>query len=193
MKACNAYHHRSNGRGLRCLSSVRGCRAGSRSRAAAASPRRQLAQAITATTPAGATAALTQITPAERERISASPGLSDRTRPRTVKSSPLLVDGVLYFTVPDNVWAVDARSGHQIWHYTYPANKGFHIGHRGVAMYKDWLYFMTPDAHLICLNAKDGTVRWNVVVADSQQGLLDHHGAAGRPQSRDRRRLRRLR
>jgi alcohol dehydrogenase (cytochrome c) len=87
-----------------------------------------------------------------------------------LKCSPLLVDGVLYITVPDNVWAVDARSGHQIWHYTYPANKGFHIGSRGVSMYKDWLYFMTPDAHLISLNAKDGTVRWDIVVADSKKG-----------------------
>ena len=49
-------------------------------------------------------------------------------------------------------------------------NKGFHIGSRGVSMYCDWLYFMTPDAHLICLNAKDGTVRWNVAVADSNKG-----------------------
>jgi alcohol dehydrogenase (cytochrome c) len=87
-----------------------------------------------------------------------------------IKASPLLVDGVLYITVTDNVWAVDARSGHQLWHYTYPPNKGFHIGSRGVSMYKDWLYFMTPDAHLICLNAADGTVRWNVVVADSAKG-----------------------
>ncbi|HEV2274454.1 MAG TPA: acido-empty-quinoprotein group A [Acidobacteriaceae bacterium] len=87
-----------------------------------------------------------------------------------IKSSPLLVDGILYFTVPDNIWAVDARSGHQIWHYIYPPNKGLHIGHRGVGMYKDWLYFMTPDAHLISLNAKDGTVRWNVVVADVTKG-----------------------
>jgi alcohol dehydrogenase (cytochrome c) len=87
-----------------------------------------------------------------------------------LKCSPLLVNGVLYFTVPNNVWAVDARSGHQLWHYTYPANKGFHIGQRGVAMYKDWLYFTTPDAHLVSLNAKDGSVRWNVVVADSTQG-----------------------
>jgi alcohol dehydrogenase (cytochrome c) len=87
-----------------------------------------------------------------------------------IKSSPLLVNGVLYFTAPDNVWAVDARSGHQLWHYTYPPNKGFHIGQRGVAMYDDWLYFVTPDAHLLCLNAKDGTVRWNVVVADSGKG-----------------------
>ena len=87
-----------------------------------------------------------------------------------IKSSPLVVDGILYFTTPDNVWAVDARSGHQIWHYTYPANKGLHIGHRGVGMYGDWLYFLTPDAHLVSLNAKDGTVRWKVVVADQTQG-----------------------
>jgi len=87
-----------------------------------------------------------------------------------IKSSPLLVNGVLYFTVPDNIWAVDARSGHQIWRYTYPPNPGLHIGHRGVGFYKDWLFFVTPDAHLISLNAKDGTVRWNVTVADVKKG-----------------------
>ena len=86
---------------------------------------------------------LTQITP---QNVS-SLGLAwafQTGQDATLKSSPLLVDGILYFTVPDNVWAVDARSGHQIWHYTYPPNKGLHIGHRGVAMYKDWLYFITP-------------------------------------------------
>jgi alcohol dehydrogenase (cytochrome c) len=86
-----------------------------------------------------------------------------------IKSSPLLVDGVLFFTVPDNVWAVDARSGLQIWHYNRPS-KGEHIGHRGVAMYKGWLYFTTPDCHLISLNAKDGTVRWEKVFADTSKG-----------------------
>ncbi len=87
-----------------------------------------------------------------------------------IKSSPLVVNGVLYFTVPDNVWAVDARSGHQIWHYTYPPNKGLHIGHRGVAIYKDWLFFTSPDGHVVSLDAKNGKVRWNVVVADVSQG-----------------------
>jgi alcohol dehydrogenase (cytochrome c) len=28
-----------------------------------------------------------------------------------------------------------------------------------VAIYKGWLYFLTPDAHLVSLNAKDGSVR----------------------------------
>ena len=86
-----------------------------------------------------------------------------------IKSSPLLVDGVLFFTVPDNIWAVDARSGHRLWHYNRPS-KGEHIGHRGVAMYKGWLYFVTPDCHLISLNAKDGTVRWDKVFADTKLG-----------------------
>lgn len=88
----------------------------------------------------------------------------------TLKSSPLLVDGILYFTVPENIWAVDARSGHMIWHYTNPPTKGDHIGNRGVGMYKGWLYFMLPDDHLLSLNAKDGTVRWSIPVADLKKG-----------------------
>ena len=112
---------------------------------------------------------LTQITPRNVSEL----GLSwafQTGQSNVIKSSPLLIDGVIYFTLPDNVYAVDARSGQQVWHYTYPPNKGFHIGQRGVSMYKDWLFFLTPDAHLISLNAADGKVRWNVVVADSQQG-----------------------
>jgi len=88
----------------------------------------------------------------------------------TIKSSPLLAHGVLYFTVPNNVWAVDARSGHMIWRYTYPPNKGNTIGQRGVALYKDWLFFTTPDAHLVSLNVKDGTLRWVVEIADVNLG-----------------------
>ena len=113
--------------------------------------------------------ALKQITPENVENLGLAWAFQTGQHD-TIKSSPLVVDGIMYFTVPDHVWAVDARSGHQIWHYKYPDNKGFHIGHRGVAMYKDWLFVVTPDAHLVSLNAKDGTVRWNVVIADSKKG-----------------------
>ena len=89
-----------------------------------------------------------------------------------IKSTPLLVNGILYLTVPDNVWAVDARTGRQIWHYRYTSNGGDHIGHRGVGMYGNWLYFTTPDAHLVSLNARDGTVRWNVELADVKLGYF---------------------
>src|SRR5450432_1142717 len=112
---------------------------------------------------------LTQITPQNVSQLALAWAFQTG-QVAQLKCSPLLVDGVLYITVPDNVWAVDARSGHQLWHYTYPANKGFHIGSRGVAMYKESLFFMTPDAHLVSLNAADGKVRWNVVAADSAKG-----------------------
>ena len=87
-----------------------------------------------------------------------------------IKSSPLLVDGILYFTVPENIWAVDARSGHQIWHYRHPTSEGDHIGNRGVGMYKQYLFFLLPDAHLVSLNSNDGSVRWTVQVADVKKG-----------------------
>jgi alcohol dehydrogenase (cytochrome c) len=84
----------------------------------------------------------------------------------SIKSTPLLVKGVLYFTMPDNVWAVDARTGSEIWHYKYPSNPGVHIGSRGVGMYGDWLYFESPDCNLISINAKDGKERWRKTIAD---------------------------
>ncbi|HWW01107.1 MAG TPA: acido-empty-quinoprotein group A [Candidatus Acidoferrum sp.] len=89
----------------------------------------------------------------------------------TIKSTPLEVNGVLYFTVPDNVWAVDARYGREIWHY-HRASEGDHIGNRGLAMYKNWLYFTTPDSHIVCLDAKDGSVRWIVELADPKLGYF---------------------
>jgi acido-empty-quinoprotein group A len=88
-----------------------------------------------------------------------------QTQGATIKSTPLEVNGILYFSVPDNVWAIDARFGRMIWHYERKS-EGDHIGHRGLAMYKTWLYFTTPDAHLVCLDAKDGNVRWIVELAD---------------------------
>jgi alcohol dehydrogenase (cytochrome c) len=93
--------------------------------------------------------------------LSSGPGL---------KSTPLLVNGTLYFTEPDDIWAIDARSGRQNWHYRYHANGGLHIGQRGVGMYKDRLYFETPDAHLLCLDAKSGEVQWDVELADVKLG-----------------------
>ena len=45
-------------------------------------------------------------------------------------------------------------------------------------MYKGWIYFLTPDAHLLCLNAKNGEVVWNIVLADVKLGYWANDGAA---------------
>ena len=83
-----------------------------------------------------------------------------------IKSTPLLVNDVLYLTAPNNVWAADVRTGREIWHYQYPENTGSTIGNRGLGMYENWLYFETPDSHLVSLNADTGKERWKVEIAD---------------------------
>ena len=87
-----------------------------------------------------------------------------------IKASPIVANGVLYITTPDNIWAADVRTGKELWHYQNPPNNAFHIGHRGAAIYKDTVYLTTPDCHLVALNAKDGKVKWDVVIADSNKG-----------------------
>jgi alcohol dehydrogenase (cytochrome c) len=91
------------------------------------------------------------------------------TRGDVLKSTPLVVHGVLYFTAPNYVWAVDAQTGEEVWTYHRPA-PGDDIGQRGVAFYKNRVYFGTTDAHLICLDARDGKPLWNVEIADVKLG-----------------------
>ncbi len=89
---------------------------------------------------------------------------------RIVKASPLMVSGVLYFTTPDHVWAVDARDGHELWHFLWHTLGGVHVGNRGVGMYGSWLFFSTPDGYLVSLDAKTGNERWHKKVVDFRQG-----------------------
>ena len=87
----------------------------------------------------------------------------------SIKATPLMVNGVLYLATPDNVWAVDARTGKEIWHYFWRTRGGIHIGNRGVGMYANWLFFETPDNYLVSLDAKTGKERWHKEIADVKQ------------------------
>jgi alcohol dehydrogenase (cytochrome c) len=87
----------------------------------------------------------------------------------SIKATPLVIDGIMYLTFPDHVWAIDARSGREIWHHAWNSVGGMHIGNRGAAAYKDYLYFETPDCHLVSLNRKDGSQRWARTVCDLDQ------------------------
>ena len=91
---------------------------------------------------------------------------NNSTFPGTIKSTPVVVDGVMYFTIPDHVWAIDARTGRELWHHTWPSRGGIHIGNRGVAAMGKWLYYVTPDCNLVSLDAKDGKERWHKQICD---------------------------
>src|SRR6476646_758999 len=88
---------------------------------------------------------------------------------QSIKSIPLMVNGVLYFTMPDHAWAVDARTGQEIWHYFWRTKGGVHIGNRGFGMYDNWLFFETPDCYLVSLDAATGKERWWKQIADVKQ------------------------
>ncbi len=85
--------------------------------------------------------------------------------PPAIKATPLMVGGVLYLTAPDHVWAVDAKTGREIWHYFWRTRGGIHIGNRGVGLYGEWLYFLTPDNYFVSLEAGTGRERWHKEIA----------------------------
>jgi alcohol dehydrogenase (cytochrome c) len=86
-----------------------------------------------------------------------------------VKGTPLMVDGTLYVTAPDNAWALDARDGRVLWRYFWKTRGGTHIANRGFGIWNNYLYMVTPDNYLVSLEAKTGRERWNKVHADFNQ------------------------
>jgi len=86
-----------------------------------------------------------------------------------ISATPLQINGVLYFTVPNRVWAVDARTGQRIWDFVWPTRGGFILGNRGVSVYKDTLYFETSDCNLVALSILTGKEKWHVEIADLDQ------------------------
>jgi alcohol dehydrogenase (cytochrome c) len=86
-----------------------------------------------------------------------------------IKGTPLMVDGTLYVSTPDNAWAIDARDGRELWHYFWKTRGGTHIANRGLAMWNNYLYMETPDNYLVSLDARTGQERWHKTIADFNQ------------------------
>jgi len=91
------------------------------------------------------------------------------------ETTPLVVDGIMYLTQsPDDIVAVDAKSGRVFWiyHYATPpaARPCCGIVNRGLAILGDTLFMATVDAHLVAVDAKDGHAMWNVRLAEASAG-----------------------
>src|SRR6202161_2396153 len=85
---------------------------------------------------------------------------------------PIVVDGVMYITQPNEIYALDSRSGRLIWQYHHilakaPDREG---PNRGVAVFEDKVYFTTTDAFLIALNASSGNLLWQSRIAETSEG-----------------------
>jgi alcohol dehydrogenase (cytochrome c) len=91
------------------------------------------------------------------------------------ETTSLIRDNVLYVTGPQNVaWAIDARTGRQIWRYRreLPPNLTACCGlvNRGFAMLGDKLFMVTLDAHLLALDSKTGNIVWDATMEDYKIG-----------------------
>ena len=86
-----------------------------------------------------------------------------------IKCTPLLVNGVLYVTIPDHLWALDARNGRELWHYDWVDHGGHLVGQRGVGIWKTTVFFQTPDNWLIALDANTGRELWKKNYADARK------------------------
>src|SRR5258708_5089822 len=91
------------------------------------------------------------------------------------QSSPLVVNGIMYVTQrPNDVLAVDAKTGRVFWQYRYAVSSDARVccgsNNRGVAILGNTLYMGTLDAHLVALDATTGRPLWNVMVGDPKLG-----------------------
>jgi len=92
-----------------------------------------------------------------------------------MESTPLVVDGVLFFTEPpSDVVAVDARTGRTLWRYDRKiAEDGpFCCGrvNRGLAVLGRTLFLGSLDGYLVALNANTGEKLWETQVARLSNG-----------------------
>lgn len=91
------------------------------------------------------------------------------------ETTPLVVDGVMYVTAPDNhAYAVDVRTGRPLWHYARALPKDLSLccgpQNRGLAALGDRVFMGTLDAHVVALDARTGRIRWDVAAADADKG-----------------------
>ena len=94
-----------------------------------------------------------------------------------LETTPVVRDGVMYVTGPNQVQALDGRTGREIWNYARPrtaagtipgdAEKG---ANRGAAVSGDRVFFITDNAHLLCLHRLTGALLWEVSLAEPHYG-----------------------
>lgn len=74
-----------------------------------------------------------------------------------IASGLIVRDGIIFFTTGPNAYAVDGRTGQQIWHYVARSSGG--LSNRGLGIRGDTLYMMA-NGGLTAIDAATGVERW---------------------------------
>ena len=101
---------------------------------------------------------------------------------RALQMTPLVIDGVMYVAAVNEVRALDARSGRQIWRFARPQTPGLvPTGdpasgiNRSIAVLGNRVFLQTDHAHLLAVDRQTGALLWDVEMADARQ----NYGATG--------------
>jgi len=91
------------------------------------------------------------------------------------EATPIVVDGVMYVSGWDGyVWALDAGTGEVFWRYRHavPLDVPLCCGNvnRGVAVAEGKVFFVTPNGHLVALDATNGKLQWDSIWLDVRAG-----------------------
>ena len=107
---------------------------------------------------------------------------STQMMPGRAEATPLVYRGVMYLPGPNGgVQALDAVTGEPLWSYKKdmesqepPQAPNYTWDDfswmRNLAIYGDKIYMATHDAHILALDARNGTVVWDTTVANYKQG-----------------------
>ena len=96
----------------------------------------------------------------------------------TLETTPIVVNGIMYVTTAfDHVYALDARTGEEIWEYTHKMGPIATVccgpNNRGVAVYGDKVYIGTMDSKLVAIDAKTGNKVWEQQIADPEKSYSE--------------------
>src|SRR5712671_5465321 len=96
--------------------------------------------------------------------------------------TPVVVGGMMFVTAANDAYALDARTGPTIWHYSRPITEGLiddasQHHNRGVGVWHHRVFLETDNAHLLCLDGRSGHLLWDVAYAEGNK----NYGATSAP------------
>jgi alcohol dehydrogenase (cytochrome c) len=90
------------------------------------------------------------------------------------EAAAIVNHGRMFITTPqNNIIALDAKTGTQLWRYARKYPDGLfqlHPTNRGVALYGAYVYMATTDCALVALDAASGKEIWTVPIDDYKTG-----------------------
>src|ERR1700730_17867708 len=104
------------------------------------------------------------------------------TKSGELEVTPVVFNGIMFVTAANDAYALDARTGREIWHYSRPVSVGLiddaaQHHNRGVGVWHSHIFLETDNAHLLCLDARSGHLLWDVPYAEGNR----NYGATSAP------------